>query len=307
MTTTLKGTVALWDMRTGRLLRTLAEHGDSARGALSGDASTAVSQGATPVLHVWDTATGGELGQVPLSSNIFTAAFAPDDRTVAVGCENGMVHLVSVRPVRELRRFRAQTSPVKSVGMSADGKLLLSSSEEGSFRLWDVESGRCVHAFDRAPAAGPRTVAFAGGVAALPSAISADGRRMVLCRSGNGATEQEVIVWDVRRLVTHREFQTQLPAARAALAANPRDPAALRCLGEYFAFRDVDEWAVELLERAASPGRMFHRFSWPAVTGSSTGEDAAREFRSAIERNEAPTGVSLHSVSRRSRLPRRLR
>jgi WD40 repeat protein len=275
LTSTLKGKVALWDMRSGGLLRTLADLGDAGGGALSHDAGIAVSQGGTPVLHVWDTATGGELGRVPISAD--ATAFAADDRVVAAGCANGMVHLVSFRPPRELRRFKAHSAEVDAVGLTADGKLLLSCGGDDAFRLWDLDSGRCVHAF--LPAA---------GVVARHSAISADGSRVVLCRA-RPDVRREISVWDLRRIATHRDFQDRLPAARAALAVDPSDGIALRCVGEYFAFRGIDDWAVELLERARDVGaevksldlaRSYWKLGKP--------DRAADEFRNALDRREAP-------------------
>src|SRR5216110_2946982 len=87
----------------------------------------------------------------------------------------------------------------------------------------------------------------------------------------------------------------------AAIAAHPHDATALATLGEWYALRGADEWAVQLLGQARSAGanvsplllaREYWKLDRPA--------DAAREFRSAIARAEAPAdylGLCLNAVT----------
>ncbi|MGB7158420.1 MAG: hypothetical protein WBD40_10175, partial [Tepidisphaeraceae bacterium] len=75
----------------------------------------------------------------------------------------------------------------------------------------------------------------------------------------------------------------------AALRAKSDDAPALLALGEWYAFRGADDWAVDLLERARAGGAnvsslMLARCYWQL----NHRVGAAREFRRAIERNEAP-------------------
>jgi tetratricopeptide (TPR) repeat protein len=115
------------------------------------------------------------------------------------------------------------------------------------------------------------------------------------------------MVWDLTRPLHHLEFAPRLDAARAKLLANADDPAALATLGLWYAFRGCDDWAVRLLDRARSGGeavsplalaRCYWQLGRPA--------DAAREYRNAIARNEAPADylrLCLAAVERPSATP----
>jgi len=84
-------------------------------------------------------------------------------------------------PSGELRRFSGHTNVVWWVSFSPDGKRALSGSDDGTARLWDVESGRELRRMD-----------VKSGVTAL--AFLPDGRRAIFgCRDGT------VRLWDVVR------------------------------------------------------------------------------------------------------------
>jgi hypothetical protein len=60
-------------------------------------------------------------------------------------------------------------------------------------------------------------------------------------------------------------------------------------LGNWYAFRGIHDWAASMLERARAAGAdvsplLLARCYWQLDQR----EDAAREFRAAIQRNEAP-------------------
>jgi hypothetical protein len=69
-------------------------------------------------------------------------------------------------------------------------------------------------------------------------------------------------------------------------------------LGEWYAFRGVDDWAVQLLEKAARNGAdvsslTLARCYWKLGRLA----DAAREFRSAIADQEAPKDYLNHCLA----------
>lgn len=104
------GTVKLWDVATGRELRTLAGHG-------------------------W---------------GVYKAFFSPDGRRLASSSRDGTVKLWDVRTGRNTRTIAADRVAVKSVAWSPDGRLLASSGNEGVVRLWDSRTGRLVRELSHA-------------------------------------------------------------------------------------------------------------------------------------------------------------
>jgi WD40 repeat protein len=95
------GTVKLWDVASGRLLRTLDGHSDV----------------------------------------VYKGVFSPDEKLLASCSRDGKIGIWDVATGRELRTLSGHTRPVKAVAFSPDGNLLASASNDGTLRLWDVSSG----------------------------------------------------------------------------------------------------------------------------------------------------------------------
>ena len=49
-----------------------------------------------------------------------------------------------IEAVRSVRQFRGHTDRITDLRMSADARWLLSSSLDGTLRVWDVPSARCL-------------------------------------------------------------------------------------------------------------------------------------------------------------------
>lgn len=80
---------------------------------------------------------------------------------------------VGVRAVWQSRALEGHTDRVHSVSPSADGRLVLSGSWDGTVRLWEASTGRCLRVFE-----GPNGLDS--------SCLSADGR-LALIRTDDGA------------------------------------------------------------------------------------------------------------------------
>jgi hypothetical protein len=103
------------------------------------------------------------------------------------------------------------------------------------------------------------------------------------------ASGSTISVLDLARAGRYVEQQRQVDAAVQTLQSNANDRAALLTLGRWYAFRGIDDWASTTLEDARYAGadvpalRLAQSY-WRMNRNA----DAAREFRRAIERNEAP-------------------
>jgi WD40 repeat protein len=86
-------TLKVWDVESGRELRTLAGHTDWVNGvALSDDRRLAVSASRDQTLKVWDVRTGRELATFTCDSAAQCCAFASN--MIVAGDANGNVHIL---------------------------------------------------------------------------------------------------------------------------------------------------------------------------------------------------------------------
>ena len=75
------------------------------------------------------------------------------------------------------------------------------------------------------------------------------------------------------RPLRYHDFETRLPQARAAFASAPNDLAAILTFADWYAFRGVDDWAVEFYEKARSAGAAF-----PQIEFVILGPDSATTY-----------------------------
>ncbi|MGD9922391.1 MAG: caspase family protein [Pseudorhodoplanes sp.] len=111
-------TLRLWDLATGRNLKTIKE-ADPSRNALE----RAIREFMAPDL--------------PRS-----VAFSPDSRVLATGRRDGKVTLHDVATGKLLSSMSGHNSEVYALGFSPSGKLLLSGANDNVVKLWDARTGR---------------------------------------------------------------------------------------------------------------------------------------------------------------------
>ena len=150
VTATSEGEVELWDVREGRLFKSLAGSAGAVRClVLTRDEKTMVSMGADHELRLWDLQTGGLLRTLKSDPNhprskpwAFTAAaWSPEGRKLAAGASDGWIIVWDVGARYAPRSFEAHCGSVTSLDWSRDGRLLLAGGSDGTARAFDVKNG----------------------------------------------------------------------------------------------------------------------------------------------------------------------
>ena len=155
------GTIKLWDLRSGREIRTLKQKSGRATiealmpnlpiaGQSEGIRSVAFSPDdsvlASAVLEIklWEVSSGRELRTLSGHTiSVNSIAFSPDGQTLASG-SNGEVKLWKVATGSERRPMEPMSCEgwINSLAFAPGGQTLAAGSEYGLIRLWDVATGR---------------------------------------------------------------------------------------------------------------------------------------------------------------------
>jgi WD40 repeat protein len=148
-------TARLWDLTSGAAVYTLTDvytsplplevGGQMINVAFSPDGAKLATAGGTSV-KVWDAATGDELVSLPLvakGSLAYTVVFSPGGNHLAVGMQfgrgSGVWDAVTGEKLFELA---GHTASVLALTYSSDGRQIATSSNDGTIRLWDADTGQ---------------------------------------------------------------------------------------------------------------------------------------------------------------------
>jgi WD40 repeat protein len=142
------GALQLWDVKTGRQRGRDGGHvGDVIGLAFMPDGRTLISQGRDRTIRWWDLKSGKETRRTACfpTTPAGCMVLSPDGRVLAYGRGYpGDVALLDAATGRELRRLPGHKYEVGALAFAADGKSLLTSSQDGIVTTWEVGTGRKV-------------------------------------------------------------------------------------------------------------------------------------------------------------------
>lgn len=131
-------TIKLWDVSTGRELRTLADSGGVQSVAFSPDGRLLASGNTYNSVEVWDAVTGSKVRTLTgHSGQILSVAFSPDGRWLASGSADGTIKLWDAATGLELHTLSSSSNWIEAT-FSPDGHWLASGSADKTVRMWDA-------------------------------------------------------------------------------------------------------------------------------------------------------------------------
>ncbi|MCW3053702.1 MAG: hypothetical protein JWN14_2872 [Chthonomonadales bacterium] len=142
--------ISLWNYRTGTHLRSIRAHIGwvgmlrfSAEGSLLACSGGEMSMG-KQIAEIWNVRTGDLFRTVNTSGEVYSAAFSPDDRTVALGTDapgnNGNIELWDLKRAVLLKKLGGGRQ-VTALSYSPDGSTLVAADVQGIIRVWNPMSG----------------------------------------------------------------------------------------------------------------------------------------------------------------------
>ena len=185
-------TVRLWDVETGRCLRTFEGHTGSVWSVeWSPDGEYALSGAYDAVVRLWDVQTGHCLRELKgHEDEIAGIAWSADQRWAISGSGDKTLRLWDVETGRCLKVLGGETGAVYGVAMSGDKRRVLSGSRDKTLRLWDIETGRCLRVLE-------------GHIGELRTVQWSRDQRRTL----SGAEDGTLRLWDVETGLCLRVFE----------------------------------------------------------------------------------------------------
>ncbi len=183
--------VRIWDVETGKRLlscrgHTLPVHGVhfSPSGRLLATCASDGKQAGRPAeVRIWDAADGTLLQELRETGRLFTLAFSPDERWLAVGGDDG-IRVYDWSAGRTLVHL-AGRGAVTALAFRPDGKRLAGTGiEENKVVVWDCEG------WDDAPVRPQPRRALSAPALLCDLAFSPDGKRLA------GASRDLIRMWD---------------------------------------------------------------------------------------------------------------
>jgi WD40 repeat protein/DNA-binding SARP family transcriptional activator len=162
-------TARLWDARTCELRFALRGHANGVKSVAFNSAGDVLATGSFDhTIRLWDTRTG-ELMHVLKSQALSILSIAFRGTWLAYSGSSNIVIIVDARSGQLIRELHGHTATVECVRLCADGRLASCSVDE-SIRIWNPDTGECLHTL-RAP--GPYAGMNIAGVTGITPAQKA--------------------------------------------------------------------------------------------------------------------------------------
>jgi len=173
-------TLKVWDVDTGRALRTLEGHSGVVHGvALTPDGMRAVSASYDNTLKVWDLETGCAPRTLEGHTEFVNAvAVTPDGKWAVSASDDYTLKVWDLNTGRALLTLEGHSAPVSSVAVTPDGKRAVSASWK-TLKVWDLQTGHALRTLEGHSAV--------YGVAVMP-----DGKRAV-----SASDDNTLKLWDL--------------------------------------------------------------------------------------------------------------
>jgi WD40 repeat protein len=279
----------IWDIRTGRLLRSIAHPSAVTEAAFSADGSQILTAGDDRTVRVFDVGSGASRTSFVQPSDVAAASFSPRGDLIATGGADDIARLWNARTGELRHELRKHVGPVGAVDFSPDGKLVATGSRDGTAIVWDTSNGELVTIH-------PGHRGFVSAVAFSP-----DGESVATASSeGLARVFAAELPTLLATLIGHSEAVTDVAFTRdsATLVTASNDRTVRRWDPLRFPeLKDVREGAEPVAAVDFSPdGRRILSVAqndparrWFALSGG----PAAGRLRQALEDAGAPTAVAL--------------
>ena len=175
-------TLRIWDLLSGKALRTLYGHTDRVFGvALMPNNQLAVSCSADRSIRLWDLNSGYCTAIFEgHTRGVCSVAVTPDGQWIISGSFDKTLRIWDLKTTYCIAILQGHTDSIFSVAVTPDGRYVVSASGDRTLRIWDLETAQCVATLE----------GHSGPVDCV--VITPDGRSII-----SGSRDYTVRVWDL--------------------------------------------------------------------------------------------------------------
>jgi Tol biopolymer transport system component len=134
--------IKLWDVASGKEVRTLRDHSDAVYGVAFHPSGTLLASAAADrTVKVWDVATGRRLYTLGQSTDwVYSVAWSPDGRFLAAGGVDKSIRVwkATMEGGKLVQSVYAHEGAITRLVYAADGRTLYSASEDRTVKAWDM-------------------------------------------------------------------------------------------------------------------------------------------------------------------------
>jgi WD40 repeat protein/serine/threonine protein kinase len=210
----LDRTLRVWDLESGRLVRTLAGHAEWVNAvAVTPDGHRAISAASDHTLRVWDLESGRSVHTLTGHADVVNAvAVTPDGHCAVSASSDGTLRVWDLDSGQSVRTLAGHTGWVTAVVVTLDGRRTISGSADHTLRMWDLARGQSIRTLE----------GHTNSVTAVE--LTPDG-----CRAVSASADHTLRVWDLKSghslgtLAGHTDWVTAValtPDGRCAISGS---------------------------------------------------------------------------------------
>ena len=139
-------TVKIWEVETGRELRTLGGHSYDVNSVCYSPDGKYIASSSRDSIKLWEVATGECIKTLSGNNDNYSLCYSPDGKYIASSSRDS-IKLWEVTTGECIKTFEGHTGFIESICYSPNGKYIVSGSWDKTIKLWDVASGECIKAF----------------------------------------------------------------------------------------------------------------------------------------------------------------
>lgn len=145
-TGTSTGEIWIWNVESGKLIRTLKGHTDWIRSvAFSPNGFLLASGSNDETVRIWDLSAGENIAVLQgHTSRVRSVVFNPAGGFLASGSDDTTVRIWDIKTGACLDILKGHESAIWSIAYGPHGRLLVSGSDDRTVRLWEVATENCI-------------------------------------------------------------------------------------------------------------------------------------------------------------------